>query len=979
MEPVPDDPCSVPPAPSGEAPPDAVERLGRLWRQGRRPDVDAFLAEAGPLPTAEVAAVLRVDQRQRWQAGERVSAEDYLRRHPGVAASPEAAVDLVYGEFLLRERQGERPTAADYRQRFPQYADTLRAQIELHRAMSAESGDGTGKAEPAEGATLPTAPATPAESAWPRLPAYEILEELGRGGMGVVYKARQAALDRVVALKMILAGRLASAADVQRFRTEAEAAARLDHPNIVPIYEVGEHDGQPYFSLKYIEGASLAEQLPRLARDARAAARLVAAVARAVHHAHQRGIIHRDLKPANILLDAGGQPYVTDFGLARRTEGGSGLTQTGAIVGTPSYMAPEQATGKKDVTTAADVYSLGAVLYECLTGRPPFQAATPLDTLLQVLEREPERPRALNPKADRDLEEICLKCLAKDPNERYGSADALAADLERWLAGEPISLRSAALATLLRAWLRQNLRTAGRVVGLGLTYGAVLGGLEWLVMSRRVAGVAAVYDRLPSVPRPWVLFAPAVPDWVLIVAGLAILAGFGGMGFVTAVVVRPTTRHAAVAVGLAVGLLTAVTVLALSSGCSTLSIKAVAAIDDDLNIVSGAAFVRPAPGWPPPGDRLLDKYPDLKKVPEPERGRVIHDKIVGDILAGLVAGLWWGVLIALLICLVPGMTLTVAAWSLLQRHGSVARALLPYAESAVVVIFLTVVVGRFGIGPQVQPGIVAPEARWLVAVLAALGLGAVAVWLRWPLLVRLATHGAWVGVLALFMAHEADYATLEVRAVKLVQAGRLHDAASEFEQVLRRRPELEPPRFKAALVCLRDGDQEAYRRHCAKLLEDARGTSDPGVADRAAKACLLGADPTPDLPRAAELADRAIRLGAGVPEWGHFFLLVRGMAAYRSGQDDEALRWLNRCKKVENPLTSTTARAFLALTLQRLGRPGKAREALGQADAQYRNLRARLAGSLAGPLGSNWESVLIYQIARREAGQVVGLPAPEAP
>jgi predicted Ser/Thr protein kinase len=940
--------------------------------------VDAFVAQAGPLTPLEVAAVLRLDQRERWQAGERVPAEEYLRRHPAVAASAEAAVDLVYGEFLLRERLGERPPVEEYRRRFPAYADTLQAQVELHRAMAAGAGDGTGPS-PSAAETLAPAASPPGAPAWPQVPGYEILAELGRGGMGVVYKARQAALGRVVALKMILAGRLASAAEVQRFRTEAEAAARLDHPNIVPIYEVGEHDGQPFFSLKYVEGASLAEQLPRLARDARAAARLVAAMARAVHHAHQRGIIHRDLKPANILLDAGGQPYVTDFGLARRTEGGSGLTQTGAIVGTPSYMAPEQATGKKDVTTAADVYSLGAVLYECLTGRPPFQAETPLDTVLQVLEREPERPRALNPKADRELEAICLKCLAKDPHERYGSADALAADLERWLAGEPISLRAPALATLLRSWLRQNFRTAGRVVGLGLTYGAAMGGLAWLSMSRHVAGVAAVYGRLPSVPRPWVLFAPAVPNWVLIVATVAMLAVFGGMGFVTAVVVRPTTRHAAIAAGLAVGFLGAVTALALSIGWSTLSDKTVGAIDDDLTIVSGAAILRPAPGWPPPGDRLLEKYPDLRKVPEPERGRVIHGKIVGDLLAGLITGLWWGLFIALGVCLVPGMTLTVAAWSLLQRHGSVARALLPYAELAVTVTFLTGVTAHYGFGPLVRPSIVTVEAGWLAAVLAALVLAVVAAWLRWPLLVRLATHGAWVGVLALFLAHEADYATLEVRAVKLVQAGRFHDAANQFEQVLRRRPELASQRFQAAIVCLRDGDQEAYRRHCAKLLEDARGTSDPGVADRAAKACLLGADPTPDLPRAAELADRAFRLGAGVPEWGHFFLLVRGMAAYRSGQDDEALRWLNRCKKLENPYTSTTARAFLALTLQRLGRPGKAREALVQADAQYRDLRARLAGSPAGPLGPIWESVLIYQIARREAGQVVGLPAPEAP
>jgi serine/threonine protein kinase len=275
---------------------------------------------------------------------------------------------------------------------------------------------------------------------------YELLAEVARGGMGVVYRARQRTLNRIVALKMILAGRLASPEDLQRFRTEAEAAAGLQHPNIVQIYEVDAVEGQHFFSMQFIEGRTLAHRLAEGSLPGREAARYVRQIARAIHFAHQRGILHRDLKPSNILIDANDEPHVTDFGLAKRLGGDSSQTRSGSVLGTPSYMAPEQAGGRlKELGPATDVYALGAILYELLTGRPPFKAESPMDTVLQVLHNDPVPPRLLNPNVDPDLETIALKCLEKEPARRYATAAALAEDLQRYLNGDPIEARTSSV------------------------------------------------------------------------------------------------------------------------------------------------------------------------------------------------------------------------------------------------------------------------------------------------------------------------------------------------------------------------------------------------------------------------------------------------------------------------------------------------------------------------------------------------------
>ncbi len=299
--------------------------------------------------------------------------------------------------------------------------------------------------------------ATPATTSLGEFGEYELLEEIGRGGQGVVFRARQKSPIRIVALKVIALGQWATKAHLRRFRREAEAAARLDHPGIVPIYEVGERDGSCYFSMKLIEGGQLDEVVRQAPLSLRQAAQLIAQIARTVHHAHEFGIIHRDIKPGNVLLDTQGQPHLTDFGLARLIEAESTVTRTLEVMGTPSYMAPEQAMANNtEVGRATDVYGLGAVLYQLLTGHPPFAGGTTYETIKLLLETEPRPPRLWNRKIDRDLSTICLKCLEKDPASRYSSALALAEDLEHWLKHEPIAARRTGFVTRSTKWMRRN-------------------------------------------------------------------------------------------------------------------------------------------------------------------------------------------------------------------------------------------------------------------------------------------------------------------------------------------------------------------------------------------------------------------------------------------------------------------------------------------------------------------------------------------
>ena len=357
--------------------------------------------------------MLLADLTDRVQRGESVDIERACRAHPDLAAD----LRELWGTILVANAIGSDASAAS----------------------RAAAGD---VAEP------------------PDLPGhigdYELLEEIGRGGMGVVFLARQVNLNRQLAVKMILRGPLASKGDRERFLAEAQAAARLDHPGIVPVYQVGEDAGRMYFSMKYIQGPTLSDLLAADPLEPQRAARLLAQVSRAIDFAHQHGVMHRDLKPSNILIDADGQPHVTDFGLAKRITDPHRLTHSGAVVGTPAYMSPEQAAGSSSVGPTSDVYSLGAILYHMLTGVPPFLTASPVDTMMKVIEQDPVPPRQRNRAVDRDLEIIAVKCLQKPTDLRYASAGALADDLEAFLNHEPLAARSGRLHQILSRWFRET-------------------------------------------------------------------------------------------------------------------------------------------------------------------------------------------------------------------------------------------------------------------------------------------------------------------------------------------------------------------------------------------------------------------------------------------------------------------------------------------------------------------------------------------
>jgi WD40 repeat protein/serine/threonine protein kinase len=470
-----------------------VKRFERAWRQKPKPAIEDYLP-VGDRRQLVLVELVHVDLELRLKAGEGVRVEEYHNRYPELAGERAAALELIGVEYELRRRGEPGLVLDEYLERFPQYRGELAEQIGLATIIAGDM--------PHQMAAQPGK--IPVEVA-----GYDILGVLGRGGMGVVYQARQRALNRIVAIKMILSDAHAGPREIGRFRREAETLAQLQHPHIVQIYEVGEQDGRPFYTMEYVDGGSLDRELAGTPQPARAAAQLLETLARTMHHVHQFGIIHRDLKPANILLVNGGvvsgdwceppsathppshtarhssltthQPKITDFGLAKLLcEDEAGPTRSGEMLGTPSYMAPELLQGKgARIGPATDVYGLGSILYEMLTGRPPFKGETAVDTLLQVRLEDPVSPSRLRPKLSRDLVTICLRCLQKEPRKRYASALALAEDLRRFLDGRAIQARPVGVLARMVKWARRRPAVAALGAGICLILALGFAGVTW--------------------------------------------------------------------------------------------------------------------------------------------------------------------------------------------------------------------------------------------------------------------------------------------------------------------------------------------------------------------------------------------------------------------------------------------------------------------------------------------------------------------
>jgi serine/threonine-protein kinase len=861
-------------------------------------------------------------------------------------------------------------------------------------------------------------PLTAEEPVLPRIPGYEAETVLGRGGMGIVFRARHLRLNRLVALKMVLAGPYAGPQERARFQREAEAVAALRHPNIVQIYDIGDSDGRPYFTMEYVEGGSLARKLAGAPQPARQAAALLSALAAAMEAAHQSGIVHRDLKPANILLTADAAPKISDFGLARRLDGESGLTRTGAALGTPSYMAPEQAQGNPDaVGPAADIYALGAILYELLTGRPPFQAKTATETVQQLLSQDPVPPSRLNARVPRDLETICLKCLHKEPQRRYAAAAALAEDLDRFLRGEAIAARpESRVARLARRVRRRPVLSALVVLVALFTFALVAGGL-WVLSARAAARhrlEAEQADRERATEEHLRDMVRRLNESSWLEARAALERARDRLGDHDAPELRRRLdqgeRDLALALRLDnIRLNGSVTVSGTQARCDkqyedALREAGFGQVSDPPELVAGRirnshirrALVTALDDWaeltPDPGrqDWILEVARQAEPNPTEWRVRARTPAIRKDpaALAELIANApiddsSVSLLLALAKHLNPDGPERERFLKQIQRaHPDDFWANLRLGDVLMKLKRAWEAIGYYQAALAVRPQAAIARNNLGVA-LAATDQREEALEQHWQAVLIDPTTGNFqynLGFIlwklnrpeeavaplrrAAALDPQSTETHLALRTV-LLQLGQAEEMRLAWGTALEANPPQHDAWYGYAELCLFLGHEEEYRRARRSLLARFGTTTDPYIAERTSRTCLLLPASEDELRQAVALAEYAAGVDPSKYQGVHaHFLFVRGLADYRQGNFDRAIATMRGpAARVLGP----APRLVLALALHRSGKTTEARRTLAGAvlSRDWRPIHLRNQ--------DDW----IYHILRREAESLIlpNLPA----
>ena len=733
---------------------------------------------------------------------------------------------------------------------------------------------------------------------------FELLEEIARGGMGVVYRARDTKLNRIVALKMIIAGKLASEEEKFRFNLEAEAAAKLDHPGITPIYEVGEHDSQLFFAMKLVEGGSLADCLDDYTTDFRKAARLVADISHAIHHAHQRGTLHRDLKPNNILLDHDRQPLVTDFGLAKNAEHDTDITKTGVMLGTPGYLPPEQVSCGKNVTTAADIYSLGAILFATLTGRPPFVGETAMETVMKVVQDEPPKPKSLNARIPLELDLIVEKCLRREPETRYQSAAALAADLENWLNGDPISVRAPSVASLARQWMRQNIRLAATSLLVGVLIAFVATPL-CLIGFGQNSLPGEVYSVLPNADAPPLAgMAFGLPKlnqsvgFFYIIMAVFLVSSAGAIAVAFS---KPSTMNDAVGVGIISGIAVGISLFLLLFGWLFGGAVATSYTAFDLNLLASLSG-QDADARAKAEDLLLWHYPDLGGAGDPgQRKWILQKKIIQDHQLMFALGNIFAAILTSMFFL-PVVLAAGYYFRLKQRYESHWRRLLGHLEFVLVAALLSLSLIWFlvTVSSWILPlGTFNGPEPSLAAMIVSSVLTTVAIWAIWNFehwIKRTVWIAASIAFFAWFASEVFVGDSLRADVVELVEAEDFRGAAERYDLQTRQGGTWFGSSASAIVLAAYAGDRDLTRKYCAKLRHDYVEWETRYWHNSAPvflEALLIPTESSEYLPSLARLIDY-VRQFSTADSYGTHRHQVLALAEYRAGDFEAAQTHLQR-------------------------------------------------------------------------------------